>query len=134
MTKKIKFDKITHKKVLWPTTSRTVVLIILMGVSLKVNEFLDDFMWFISNNFVAQWQKSASNNESRLKKYKPGNLYLRVRISTVDLLVLISLDQLILYCNLIYLFFTKPAILMRRSTVLNLPLLFVFHALTFKLI
>jgi hypothetical protein len=49
-----------------------------------------------------------------------GNPYGRERLVTVDLLVLTNLDQLLLIVKLY--FFTKQAALMRRSTVLSLPL------------
>ncbi len=50
------------------------------------------------------------------------------RLSTVDLLVLTSLDQLrLILKNTIY-DFTKQAILFRRSIVLSLPLWLVFPA------
>ncbi len=44
------------------------------------------------------------------------------RLSTVDLLVLTSLDQVHLYLQLLFNFFSKQANFMRRSTVLNLTL------------
>ncbi len=53
--------------------------------------------------------------------YNPRNPYFRGGLSTVDLLVLTSLDHLAFYIeNIIYLFI-KQAALMRRSTVLSLP-------------
>ncbi len=51
---------------------------------------------------------------------KPGKSCLRGRLSTLDLLVLSSLDQLIFMLK-IHKFFVKQASLMRRSTVLSLP-------------
>jgi hypothetical protein len=48
------------------------------------------------------------------------------RLTTVDLLVLTSLDQVHLYLQLLFNFFSKQANFMRRSTVLNLPLQLVF--------
>jgi hypothetical protein len=50
-----------------------------------------------------------------------GNPYGRERLNTVCLLVLTNLDQLLFIVKL-YLFVTKQAVLMRRSTVLSLPL------------
>jgi hypothetical protein len=44
----------------------------------------------------------------------------------VDLLVLTSLDQLIFILKILFTFDTKQAILIRRSTVLSLPLQLVF--------
>jgi hypothetical protein len=40
----------------------------------------------------------------------------------VDLLVLTTLDQLLFYIKGVIFLFTKQTIIMRRSTVLNLPL------------
>ncbi len=53
------------------------------------------------------------------------NPYWRVRVRTIDLLVLISLDQLIILLKILFTFLHK-ATLMRRSTVLSLPILLVF--------
>jgi hypothetical protein len=50
-----------------------------------------------------------------------GILIERERISTIDLLALTSLNQL-LFSEVIYSFFTEQPILMRKSTVLSLPL------------
>jgi hypothetical protein len=63
----------------------------------------------------------------------PGNPYLRERLSTLDLLVVTSLDNLLLILKTFFYFFTKQATLLRRSTVLRLPLQSVFpaSALTF---
>jgi hypothetical protein len=52
---------------------------------------------------------------------KPGNTIWRGRLSTVDLLVLTSLDELLFILKILLTFVTKHATLMRRSTVLNLP-------------
>jgi hypothetical protein len=46
---------------------------------------------------------------------------LKERLSNVDLLVLISLHQLLLYLKKYFFFFMKHATLMRRPTVLSLP-------------
>ncbi len=54
------------------------------------------------------------------------NPYRRGILSTVDLLVLTSLDKLILILKIIFLFFTKQASLIRRSTALSLPPKLVF--------
>jgi len=62
----------------------------------------------------------------------PGKSHWRGKLSTVDLLVLISLEQLLLLWKYYLLIFTKQATLMRRSTVLSLPPLLVFPALTMK--
>jgi hypothetical protein len=53
---------------------------------------------------------------------QPGNPYWRGRISTVNLFVLTSLYQLIFVLKILLTFFTKWAILKRRSTALSLPL------------
>ncbi len=57
---------------------------------------------------------------------KHGALAERERFSTVDLLVLTSLDQLLLTLAKLFSFLTKQATLMRRSTVLSAPLQLVF--------
>jgi hypothetical protein len=51
---------------------------------------------------------------------------MRGKLSTVDLLVLTCLDQLIVIMKILFPFFTKRATLMRRSTVLSLPHNLVF--------
>jgi hypothetical protein len=48
------------------------------------------------------------------------------RLSTVDLLALTSLDRLLLILHTLFTCFTKQVNLMRRSTVLSLPLPLVF--------
>ncbi len=55
-----------------------------------------------------------------------GKSYYRGRLSTVDLLVITSLDELLLDLTILLTFFTKKATLMRRSTVLSLPPQLVF--------
>ncbi len=57
----------------------------------------------------------------RAKWGQAGKSYRGGRISTVDLLVLSSLDQLIFYIENIIFIVTKQVVLMRRSTVLSLP-------------
>jgi hypothetical protein len=47
-------------------------------------------------------------------------------LSTVDLLVLTRLDQLLFTLNILLTSFTKQATLMRKSTVLSLPPYLVF--------
>jgi len=61
-----------------------------------------------------------------MSSQNPGKPYRRGRLSTVNLLVLTSLDQLIFKLKILFTFFTKQATLMRRSTVLSLPLQLVF--------
>jgi hypothetical protein len=58
----------------------------------------------------------------------PRNPYWRGSLSTVDLLVLTSSDQLLLNENIIY-FYTKEVTSMRRWTVLSLSPLLVFPGL-----
>ncbi len=48
------------------------------------------------------------------------------RISTVDLLVLTSLNKLLLIMKILFMRFTKKTTLIRRSTVLGLPLQLAF--------
>jgi len=51
-----------------------------------------------------------------------GSLTERERLNTVDLIVLTSLDELLFIFKMLFTFFTKQVTLMRRSTVLSLPL------------
>ncbi len=62
---------------------------------------------------------------------EPGSPYRMGRLSTVDLLVLTSLDQLIVYCILLT-FVTKQDTLMRRSTLLSFPVELVFLGRTYE--
>jgi len=62
-----------------------------------------------------------------------GEPFLKVRLSTVDLLVLTSSDLLLLILKTFLTFFAKQATLMRRSTVLSLPLQQVFPGHTFHI-
>jgi hypothetical protein len=57
---------------------------------------------------------------------RAGKSYWRGRLSTVDLLVLTSLDHLLFKSKMLFTFFTKQANLMRRSTVSSLPPQLVF--------
>ncbi len=88
------------------------------------------FMKFIQ--FTPPYQVSFwSNDETSLPLLKssmdmPWNPYWRGRLSTVDLLVLTSLDQLIFILKILFTFITKQLTLLRRSTVLCLPLQLVF--------
>ncbi len=52
--------------------------------------------------------------------------YSRERLSTVDLLVLTSLNQLLFKSKIFFKFLTKQAVVMKRSTVLTLSPQFVF--------
>ncbi len=55
-------------------------------------------------------------------KDSQGTLTKGERLSTLDLLVQTSFDQVILMLKMLFTFFTKQAILIRGSTVLSLPL------------
>ncbi len=57
---------------------------------------------------------------------RAGKSYWRGRLSTVDLIVLTSLDQLLFKLKILWTFFTKQANIMRRSTVSSLPPHLVF--------
>jgi hypothetical protein len=50
------------------------------------------------------------------------------RLGTIDLLVLTSLKQLLLGLKILFTVVTKPATIMRRSTVQSLSLQLVFPA------
>ncbi len=76
-------------------------------------------MWTIVETFLWEWSTVL-----------PGKPYWRGRISTIDLLVLTSLDQLLLILKILFIFFTKQASSMRRSTVLGPPLLWGFPVFT----
>ncbi len=81
-----------------------------------------------------------SNSMSRHQSYKtPFHRLWRSgqgRLSTVDLLVLTSLHQLLLMLKILFTFFTKQPTLIRRSTVLSLPpqLVFLFPALAHEIL
>jgi len=66
-------------------------------------------------------------------KYLSGKSYRVERLSTIDLLVLTSFDQLLLIMQTLFTFFTAQVTLMMRSTVLSLPLQLVFLVSTMKL-
>ncbi len=77
---------------------------------------------------MAEYQDSAKNRQKWAKylhvaytiKVLPGKSYRVGRLSTVDILVLTRLDQLIFSIENIIFLFTKQATLMRRSTVQSL--------------
>jgi hypothetical protein len=52
---------------------------------------------------------------------KPGKSCGRGRLSTVDLLVLRSLDQLLFILKILFTHVTKQPVFVRRSIVLSLP-------------
>jgi len=72
----------------------------------------------------AEDQKLKCFNDKYVYKCydNPGKSSYRLRLSTVDLLALTSLDQLLFILKILFTFFTKQATLMRRSIVLNIPL------------
>ncbi len=78
--------------------------------------------------FVIFWQKDfgAKAAHKMLVKLTPGSPCCRGRFSTTGLLVLTIIDLLLFLLNLLLSFCTKQATLMRRSTVLSLPLQLVF--------
>ncbi len=63
-----------------------------------------------------------------------GNPYWRGRLSTVDLLVLTSLDRVLFILKILFNFLKKQATLTRRSTVLSLLLKLVFPALALNVV
>ncbi len=54
-------------------------------------------------------------------KHTPGKTYSREKLSTVDLLILTSLEDLLFILKILITFVTKQPVLMRRSIVLSLP-------------
>jgi len=56
-----------------------------------------------------------------IQSINAGKYYWSGRLSTVDLLIQTSLDQLLFILKILFTFFTKQSTLMRRSTVLSLP-------------
>ncbi len=67
----------------------------------------------------------------RMTSGQPGNPYSEVKLSTVDLLVLSSLDQLLFQLKILFIFVKNQATVMWRSSVLSLPLQIVFPGPTF---
>jgi len=91
-------------------------------------------VWLISS--VTPWCHNYKTYYSRNQHgsiiswgFWPGKSYWSRRLSTVDLLVLTSVDQLYFILKYNLPFFTKQATLMRRSTVLILPPHLVFPSL-----
>ncbi len=81
----------------------------------------------IVRNFVIVLQASFLMDKLMLQ---PGKSYWRGRLSTVDLLELTSLHQLLFILKIVFTLFTKQGTLMRRSTVLSLLPQLVFPVLT----
>ncbi len=71
-----------------------------------------------------KWLHNAALN------VEPGNPYWRERISAVDILALISLDQLLFILKILFTYVTQQATLMWTSTVMSLPLQLVFPGRT----
>jgi hypothetical protein len=69
---------------------------------------------------------ASNENHPSAEAYTQGTLTEGGRLSTVYLLVLTSLDQLISILQTFFNLFTKQTPLMRRSTVLSLSLQLVF--------
>jgi hypothetical protein len=67
--------------------------------------------------------RKKERDEEKKEYLKPGNPYgvERLRISTVDLLVLTYSDQLLFILKMLLAIVTKQASLIRRSTVLSHP-------------
>jgi len=61
----------------------------------------------------------------------PGNPHRKERLSTIDLFVLTGSDQLIFVMKILFTFVTKQAALLKRTTLLSLPLQLVFPDLTY---
>jgi hypothetical protein len=59
---------------------------------------------------------------------EPGKYYWRGSLSTVDLLVQTSLDQVLSILKILFSYITKEATLVRKSIVLSLPFQLVFLA------
>ncbi len=79
--------------------------------------------------FAYKHLKTNVHQTSRRKYLKmevPRNPNRRERLSTVDLLVLTSSDQLIFTLKISFAFVTKQATLRRRSSVLSRPLQLAF--------
>ncbi len=76
---------------------------------------LENYQQLWTSATLSDFIKSTTN-------LPPGKPYWRVRISTLGLLDLTSLDLLIFTLKKYFSVFTKQPILMRRSTVLSLPL------------
>jgi hypothetical protein len=64
----------------------------------------------------------ATEMEREREMMFAGNTYLSERISTLNLRVLTSLDELFFILNKYFFSFTKQAVLIRRSTVPSVPL------------
>jgi hypothetical protein len=98
-----------------------VSLRIVILMTLEVSFTIVIFLKYRPLVYLAiSWQAKS------LGRVKPGNPYWRGRLSTVDLLALTSLDQLLFIMQTLCTFLQNKATLMRRSTVPSLPLQLVF--------
>ncbi len=80
---------------------------------------------------IVAWSSLGVEDDVACKQYTihtSRNSYRKGRVSTVDLLLLESLDQLLLTMQILSIFLTKQATVMRRSTVLSRPFQQVFRA------
>ncbi len=91
---------------------------------------------YTCNTFIIQATVATIVNYDRNKfihlnhTQTRGKSYWRARLSTVDLFVLTSFDQLLFILKILFTFFTKQATLTRTSTVLSPPPQLVFLAQT----
>ncbi len=74
----------------------------------------------ISKIWVIFYKSSGHPDAESYVELTRSHVLLKGRLSTVDLLVLTSLDQLLLILKIIFILISKAA-LFRRSTVLSLP-------------
>jgi hypothetical protein len=104
---------------------RHVSLVFSVGIPLPVHLVSMASNFFVTvceeNNLVFYPWQVFKESLIFLSKAEPGNPYRRVRNSTIELLVLTSSNQLLLLLKVYFSFFTKQAILTRRSTVPSLP-------------
>ncbi len=84
----------------------------------------------LESNSDTAWRRKALIHFKSKTLLKPGKPYWRGRLSTVDLPVLTSLDQLLFVLKSLFTNFTKQAPLMRKSIVLSLSLQLLFPAPT----
>ncbi len=81
---------------------------------------------------ISLWNQLIQSYHNQLKNYiwvYAGKPDWRGKLSTVDLLMLTSLDQLLFIIQRLLICFTKQGTLLRRSTVLSLPLQWEFPGL-----
>ncbi len=96
------------------------IKMILVAKQNMANDYLKILTWLIINEYI-------------LACYSPWNPYWKGRLSTIDLLVLTSFDQLLVLLKILFTYLTKQLTLMRRSTVLlSLPLQLEFPALSYN--